>query len=65
VFYIPHHTHDMMGTHERNPIAFSLTRILLLSLIYCKYYTPSTWQWQNFTRHLLLCMLFSRTSGIT
>jgi len=34
-----------------------------LATFICKYHTPPTWQWQNFTRHLLLCMLFSGTSG--
>jgi len=28
----------------------------------CKYRTP-TWQWQKFTSHLLLWMLFCGTSG--
>jgi len=32
--------------------------------IYCKYHTPPTRQWQKFTRHLLLCVLFSGPSGI-
>jgi len=36
----------------------------LHSQIYCKYHTPPTRQWQNFTRHLLLYMVFSGTSGI-
>jgi len=31
---------------------------------YCKYHTLPTWQRQNFTRDLLLCMLFSWTSII-
>jgi len=44
-----------------SPLLF-LTHIPLLSQIYCKYHTPA-WQGQNFTSHLLLCILFSGTSG--
>ena len=44
------------------PISSSLKHVPLLSHIYCKYNTP-TWQGQNFTSHLLLCMLFSGTSN--
>jgi len=49
------------GTHEHHPIYSSLTHTPLLSYI-CEYHTP-TWHWQNFASHLLLCMLFSGTSG--
>ena len=58
-FLAKSHIIHMMGTHERNPITSSLTHILLLSYIYCKYHTR---QWQNFTSHLFLCLLFSGTS---
>ena len=51
-----------VDTHEHHPISSSLTHIPLLSYIYCKYHTP-IWQLQNCTSHLLLCMLFSGTSG--
>ena len=51
-----------MDIHEHNPICSSLIHIYLLSNICCTYRTQ-TWQWQNFTSHLLLCMWFSRTSG--
>ena len=47
-----------MGAHEHHPISSSLTHMPLLSYIYCKYCTPA-WQWQNFARRLLLCLLFS------
>jgi len=50
-------------THEYQSPHFFLTHThTFASYICCNYHTP-TWQWQNFTRHLLLCMLFSGTSG--
>jgi len=52
-----------MGTHEYQSPHFFLTRThTFASYICCNYHTP-TWQWQNFTRHLLSCKLFSGTSG--
>jgi len=54
-----------MGTHEHNLVSSSsssLTHIPLFIQICCKYHTP-IWQWQNFTSHLLLCIVYSRTSG--
>jgi len=51
-----------MDTHKHHHISSLLTHIPLLSQIYCKYHTP-TWQWQNFTRHLLFCMLLTGTYG--
>ena len=51
----PHHTHG----HTRTKPLLDL----LVSSIYLKYLT-APWQWQNFTSHLLLCVLFRGTSGL-
>jgi len=50
-----------MGTQEHHPISSSLKHVPLHSCVYCKYHTP-IWKGQNFTSHLLLCMLLSETS---
>jgi len=36
------HIIHKMGTHERNPIASSITHMLLFIWIYCEYHTPPT-----------------------